>query len=74
MMIKAAGAGSYGSVNGASKPGPSSRPAVGNSKMLPAKSPSSLGAVARQQTEAFISNAKRVAQGASGVSRISIRA
>ncbi len=74
MMIKAAGAGSYGSVNGASKPPQASRAAAGNSKMLPAKSPSSLGAVARQHTEAFISNAKRVAQGAAGASRISIRA
>lgn len=73
-MIKAVGAGSYGSVGSASGSTSAAKPAAGNSKLLEAKSASALSSMAKSQTQSFISNAKRVAQGAAGASRISIKA
>lgn len=73
-MIKAVGAGHYGSVGGSAGASSGAKPAAGNSKLLEAKSASALSSMAQSQTQSFISNAKRVAQGASGASRISIKA
>jgi hypothetical protein len=72
-MIKAVGAGGYGSVSGATGSASTGKAAAGNSKLFPAKSTSALNAVARSHTQQFISNAKQVAQGASGASRINIK-
>jgi len=74
MMIKATGAGGYGSIGGVTGSSSTSRPAAGNSKMLEAKNSAALGAVARSHTQTFISNARKVAQGAAGISRIDIKA
>lgn len=72
-MIKAVGAGSYGSIGGASGSSPIAKPSPGNSKLFPAKSTSALNAMAQSHTQQFISNAKQIAQGASGASRINIK-
>ncbi len=73
-LIRATGAGSYGSlgINNASLQ-KTSQPARGNSKLMAAGSPSALGSLAKSQTQIFIANGKKIAQGASGASRISIR-
>jgi len=73
-MINAVGAGGYGSIGGATGASATSKPATGNSKLFPAKSNAALNSLAKSQTEQFISNARRVAQGASGASKVSIKA
>ncbi|MBF0169855.1 MAG: hypothetical protein HQK87_01990 [Nitrospinae bacterium] len=51
-----------------------STPAAGNSRSMQANSISSLFGMAQQQTQSFIATGKQMAQGASGNSRISIKA
>ncbi|MGK7344350.1 MAG: hypothetical protein ACNS63_00900 [Candidatus Nitrospinota bacterium M3_3B_026] len=43
---------------------------MGNSKLMAATSNQSLGALAKTQTQKFISNGQRISQGAKGVSNI----
>ncbi len=73
-MIKAVGAGNYGSIAGSKPAAMSGKAAAGNSKLFPAKSPASLNSMAKSHTQEFISNARQVARGARGISRISIKA
>ncbi|VAX22261.1 hypothetical protein MNBD_NITROSPINAE04-675 [hydrothermal vent metagenome] len=73
-MINAVGAGGYGSIGAARGSTATSKPAAGNSKVFPAKNNAALNSLAKSQTERFISNARQVARGASGASRVSIKA
>lgn len=73
-MIKAVGAGNYGSIAGTKAASMSGKTAAGNSRLFPAKNPASLNAMAKSHTQEFISNARQVARGASGISKISIKA
>lgn len=73
-MINAVGAGSYGSIGGTSSASTTAKPAAGNSKVFPAKNNAALNSLAKSQTEQFISNARQVARGASGASRVSVKA
>ena len=75
MPLFASGVGGYGSVGGVGKgKGIISRPAAGNSKMMPAKGIADIGSVARQHTANFVANGKMVNKGASGKSRIHVKA
>ncbi|MBI4666356.1 MAG: hypothetical protein HY751_08110 [Nitrospinae bacterium] len=74
MPLFASGAGSYGTVGmGYSRTKMMQTP-PGNSKMMPATNPSSLQSVAAQHTQNFVANGRKVAQGAQGSSKISIKA
>jgi len=74
MALGASGAGGYGSVPGQRYSMQRiSRPAAGNSKLMPAKTPSAVQSFAAAQTKKFIATARQMARGASGVSRISIK-
>jgi hypothetical protein len=50
------------------------RPAAGNSDMMPAKTMAQEPGVARQHTQNFIANGKKMAKGASGKSHIRVKA
>ncbi|VAX17362.1 hypothetical protein MNBD_NITROSPINAE01-1026 [hydrothermal vent metagenome] len=73
-LIRATGAGSYGSLGINASLQKIAQPARGNSKLMAAGSPSALGSLAKSQAQIFIANGRKVAQGVSGVSRISIKA
>lgn len=74
MGLSVKGAGLYGSIGVANTAGKIGRPAAGNSKLMKASSIDALNGVAQAQTRKFIENGKQVARGASGKSRISIKA
>ncbi|MBF0292991.1 MAG: hypothetical protein HQK86_12640 [Nitrospinae bacterium] len=75
MPLIASGAGGYGSIGGLGKGGGlQARPAVGNSKMMPAQSIASIRSVAKQHIDNFISNGRMINKGASGNSRVNIKA
>jgi hypothetical protein len=74
MPLFASGVGSYGSVGGAKHKGSYSAKAAGNSDMMPAKSMAQMSSVAQQHTQNFIANGKKMARGASGNSRIHVKA
>lgn len=75
MPLFASGAGQYGSFGGAARTKAMSAPkTAGNSKLMAAESISSVANLARQKTQAFIAEGKKLAQGASGKSRINIKA
>ncbi len=74
MGMTAGGAGGYGSLGLRANMNKLSQASAGNSKVMKAQSNDSLRALAQSQTQKFISNGKKVAQGASGGSRVSIKA
>lgn len=75
MPLFASGAGTYGTIGGLGQGGGLlARPAAGNSKMMPAQSIAGVADAARQHTENFVNNGRQVNKGASGNSRISIKA
>lgn len=75
MPLFSSGVGGYGSIGGMSKgAGLTSRPAAGNSKMMPAKSIAQVTVIAKQHTDNFVANGRMVNRGATGKSRISVKA
>ena len=74
MPLFASGVGRYGSVGGVKKKGSYSQKAAGNSDLMPAKTMAQEPSVAKQHTQNFIANAKKMAKGASGKSRIHVKA
>lgn len=74
MPLFASGVGGYGSVGGLKGKGLQARPAAGNSNLMPAKSVSAEVGMAAQHVRNAIANAKKMAQGASGASRIHVKA
>lgn len=74
MPLFASGVGAYGSVGGLQGKNMLARPAAGNSNMMPAKTVSSEVSLARQSTQNFIDNGRMVNKGASGKSRINVKA
>lgn len=71
MILFASGAGRYGpTLVGGYSFRRMAQPPVGNSKLMAATSNQSLGALAKTQTQKFISNGQRISQGAKGVSNI----
>lgn len=71
MILFASGAGRYGptAVGGYSFKR-MAQPPVGNSKLMAANNYQALGALARTQTQKFISNGQQISRGVKGVSRI----
>lgn len=75
MPLFASGSGTFGTIGGLGKGGGVlAKPAVGNSKMMPAQSISQVVSVAKEHTQNFVANARQVNKGATGNSRISIKA
>jgi hypothetical protein len=74
MPLFAVGVGSYGSIGGLKGKAMLARPAAGNSNMMPAKTMAQEPSVARQHTQNFIANGKKMAKGAAGNSQIRVKA
>lgn len=74
MPLFASGVGRYGSIGGTANKGSYTQKAAGNSNMMPAKSVSAEPAMAAQHVRNAIANAKKMARGASGASRINVKA
>lgn len=74
MPLFASGVGRYGSIGGTKNKGSYSQKAAGNSDLMPAKSMSAEPAMAAQHVRNAISDAKKMARGASGKSRIHVKA
>ena len=75
MPLFASGSGTFGSIGGLGKGGGvMAKPAVGNSRMMPAQSISQVASVAEQHTKNFVANGRQINKGATGNSRISVKA
>jgi len=75
MSILAYGAGRYGSLVGQKYSVQRiAQPAAGNSKLLKANSQGALLQLAQAQTDKFVATGRSITRGASGNSRISIKA
>ncbi len=72
--MDAGGAGRYGSIGTNFSLSRTSTPAAGNSRAMKANSIPSLFSLAQSQTQNFIATGKQIAQGATGNSRINIKA
>lgn len=74
MPLFASGVGRYGSIGGMKKKGSYGQKSAGNSDMMPAKNMAQITSVAKQHTQNFIANGRKMAKGASGKSRIHVKA
>lgn len=72
--MNAGGAGRYGTIGMSFSLAKTGTPAAGNSRAMKATSIPALFGLAQQQTQSFIATGKQIARGASGNSRINIKA